>query len=53
MISTFVAVLRDLGDFVVVFRRNETRLAERDLAELPRWVRSWWSADRWGWLVVG
>jgi hypothetical protein len=53
VINTRVAASCDLGDFVVVFRPNETRLAARELAELRRWVRSWWSANRPCRLVVG
>jgi hypothetical protein len=43
----------DLGDFVVVFRPNETRLAACELAELRRWVGSWLSAERPCLLIIG
>jgi hypothetical protein len=40
-------------NFVVVFRRNETRLEQSEVAELGRWIRSWLSDDASTCLLLG
>lgn len=48
-----VAPPDQLTDFVVVFHRHETRLMEYELAELRRWVHSWYSVERPNYVVMG